>query len=66
MTRRKYICSECGNIFNEELSELIENNVQVFCEKCGAPFTLEKTKFTEKEFKPIKEVSERKRGKRLF
>jgi len=61
MPRRKYICSECGNIFNEELRELIENNVQVFCEKCGAPFTLEKTEFKEKEYKPIKEVSERKK-----
>ncbi len=61
MTRKKYICSECGNIFNEELGLLIENNIQVFCEKCGAPFTLESSELLQKEFKPIKEPSERKR-----
>ncbi len=42
-----YICSECGFVFNSELSELIENNIRVYCEQCGAPFNLEGRNFQE-------------------
>ena len=36
-----YICRECGYAFPDELSHLIESNVQVYCERCGSPFVLE-------------------------
>ena len=36
-----YICRGCGYVFPKELSELIENKVQVYCEMCGTPFSLE-------------------------
>ena len=36
-----YVCRECNYAFPDELSHLIESNVQVYCEKCGSPFILE-------------------------
>jgi DNA-directed RNA polymerase subunit RPC12/RpoP len=60
MTRKKYICAECGAIFNTELTKLIEKDIQVFCEKCGAPFNLEEGKFTEQEYKPVKHKKDKK------
>ncbi|MHA1687879.1 MAG: hypothetical protein ACTSUN_00835 [Promethearchaeota archaeon] len=42
-----YICSECGYEFPLELSKLIENNIQVYCEQCGAPFNLKGKTFRE-------------------
>ena len=36
MSKKIYICNECGFNFPIQLSGLIENNIQVFCEKCGA------------------------------
>ncbi|MHA1805174.1 MAG: hypothetical protein ACTSU4_11720 [Promethearchaeota archaeon] len=42
-----YICSECGYEFPLELSKLIEKNIQVYCEQCGAPFDLEGKTFRE-------------------
>ncbi|TXT55620.1 MAG: conserved membrane protein of unknown function [Promethearchaeota archaeon] len=62
--KRKYICADCGNIFNEELSELIEEGIQVYCEKCGAPFNLEKTKFSEKAYKPVEKISTKEKEKK--
>ena len=40
-----YICRGCGYVFPKELSELIENKVQVYCEMCGTPFSLEGIEF---------------------
>ncbi|MFW9877924.1 MAG: hypothetical protein ACFFG0_32990 [Candidatus Thorarchaeota archaeon] len=40
-----FICRECGYAFPSELSNLIERNIQVYCEKCGSPFVLEGVKF---------------------
>ena len=41
-----YICTECRYEFPVELSNLIEQNIQVYCERCGSPFILEGVKFT--------------------
>ncbi len=40
-----YVCRECGYAFPQELSHLIESNIQVYCEKCGSPFILEGVEF---------------------
>ncbi|UCC19709.1 MAG: hypothetical protein JSV62_00080 [Promethearchaeota archaeon] len=40
-----YICTECGYVFPEELSQLIESDIQVYCERCGSPFIIEGIKF---------------------
>ncbi len=39
MSKKLYVCNECGNVYREDLNNLIEENVQVFCEKCGTPFS---------------------------
>lgn len=52
MVKKKYICSECGHHFSEELAQLIEEDTQVYCENCGTPFSLEGKEFTEREYKP--------------
>ena len=54
-SKRKYICKECGNILPQELTDLIEKNVQVYCEKCGTPFIIEGVKFNQREFKQKEE-----------
>ncbi|MFX1405792.1 MAG: hypothetical protein ACFFC9_15195 [Promethearchaeota archaeon] len=53
--RPLYVCRECSYVFPEELADLIENKVQVFCEMCGTPFTLAGVEF--------KRTSERFQGK---
>jgi len=40
-----YICNECSYAFPSELSNLIEQKTQVYCERCGSPFVLEGVKF---------------------
>ena len=45
MVKKLYICRECGYVYPEELSEYIENKIQVFCERCGTPFSLEGVNF---------------------
>ncbi|MFW9972308.1 MAG: hypothetical protein ACFFDF_19135 [Candidatus Odinarchaeota archaeon] len=40
-----FVCRECGYVFPQELSYLIESNIQVYCERCGSPFILEGVKF---------------------
>ncbi len=52
MSKRIYICNECGFHFPTQLSGLIEDNIQVYCEKCGTPFSLAGVKFIERKFKP--------------
>ena len=65
MGKRIFICRECGYGFPEELSELIENKVQVYCEMCGTPFSLAGV-----EFKPVPskvtKVSKSKPSRSLF
>jgi len=40
-----YICKGCSYEFPSELSNLIEQKIQVYCERCGSPFVLEGVKF---------------------
>ncbi|MFX1522463.1 MAG: hypothetical protein ACFFCC_03045 [Promethearchaeota archaeon] len=42
---KTFICRECGYEFPNELSNLINNHIQVYCERCGSPFNLEGVKF---------------------
>ena len=42
---KTYICRECRYTFPSELSGLIENHIQVYCERCGSPFILEGVTF---------------------
>lgn len=51
MSKKIYVCRNCGNTFPNELSQLIESKTRVFCERCGTPFSLEGTKFKEPELK---------------
>ena len=51
MSKKLYICKECGNVFPEDLHHLIEKNVQIYCEKCGRPFSLEGVQFKEVKLK---------------
>ncbi|MBY9008042.1 MAG: hypothetical protein KGD63_14975 [Candidatus Lokiarchaeota archaeon] len=51
MSKKIYICNECGFHFPSQLSNLIENNVKVFCEKCGTPLNIIGTNFIERKFK---------------
>ncbi|MFX1590097.1 MAG: hypothetical protein ACFFC1_18310, partial [Promethearchaeota archaeon] len=61
-----YICRECNYAFPDELSHLIESNIQVYCERCGSPFILEGVKFKPaptpylRKKKPFYTLSERK------
>ncbi len=43
-----YICRNCQYGFPKELSKLIENEVQVYCEMCGTPFSLSGVSFKQK------------------
>jgi len=56
MSKKLYICKECGNAFPEDLHHLIEKNVQIYCEKCGRPFSLEGVQFKEVRFKEKERV----------
>lgn len=47
-----YICRSCGYGFPKELSELINNKVQVYCEMCGTPFSLAGIRFKQASVKP--------------
>ena len=40
-----HVCTNCGYSFPSELSSLIEQNIQVYCERCGSPFNLKGVKF---------------------
>ena len=35
-----YICRSCRYVFPKELSKLIDDKIQVYCEMCGTPFSL--------------------------
>ncbi|MFW9940920.1 MAG: hypothetical protein ACFFFT_07755 [Candidatus Thorarchaeota archaeon] len=64
MSKKVYICRECRYEFPSELSNLIEQNIQVYCEKCGSPFVLEGVEFkpaqtpVKRRFKPSIVLSE--------
>ncbi|MGV9204946.1 MAG: hypothetical protein ACOC44_13115, partial [Promethearchaeia archaeon] len=57
-SKKKYVCRECGHILPPELAKLLEQKVQVYCEKCGTPFVLDGVKLREKDFS--KEKKEKK------
>ena len=50
--RKIFVCQECGHVFPSELSTYIEKKTQVYCEKCGSPFSLEGVAFKPSEVKP--------------
>ncbi|MFX1313568.1 MAG: hypothetical protein ACFFHD_13320 [Promethearchaeota archaeon] len=43
--KKLYFCRECGYEFPPELSNLIDQKIQVYCERCGSPFVLEGINF---------------------
>ncbi|MFX1444498.1 MAG: hypothetical protein ACFFHV_13880, partial [Promethearchaeota archaeon] len=47
MSKKIYVCRNCGNTFPDELSYLIESKTKVYCERCGTPFSVEGIKFQE-------------------
>jgi len=51
MSKKTYVCRNCGSTFADELSHLIESKTRVFCEQCGTPFSVEGIKFKEPELK---------------
>ncbi len=51
MDKTIYVCRSCGYGFPKELSELIENKVQVYCEMCGTPFALAGIRFKQASVK---------------
>jgi len=40
-----YICRSCSYAFPKELSKLIDNRTQVYCEMCGTPFSISGVNF---------------------
>lgn len=45
MVDKIYVCRSCSYVFPKELSQLIDNKVQVYCEMCGTPFSLTGVEF---------------------
>ncbi len=56
MSKKLYVCKECENVFPEDLHQLIEKNVQIYCEKCGSPFSFEGVQFKEVRFEEKESV----------
>lgn len=56
MSKKLYVCKECGNVFPEDLHHLMEKNVQIYCEKCGRPFSLEGVQFKVVKFEKNERV----------
>ena len=52
MDKKLYICRSCGYGFPKELSELIDNKTQVYCEMCGTPFSLAGIRFKQASVNP--------------
>ena len=40
MSEKLYICRNCSYVFPKELSKLIDDRTQVYCELCGSQFSL--------------------------
>jgi len=55
MDKTLYVCRSCGYGFPKELSELIENKVQVYCEMCGTPFAMAGIRFKHASVKTSEE-----------
>ncbi len=73
MPPKIYICRECGYGFPPELSHLIENKIQVYCEMCGTPFSLAGVEFKqpkiqpqESRFKPYSREALKERSRKKF
>ena len=45
MDEKLYVCRNCRYVFPKELSRLIDDKVQVYCEMCGTPFSLSGVNF---------------------
>ena len=45
MDNKLYICRNCSYVFPKELSKLIDDRTQVYCEMCGSPFSLSGVNF---------------------
>ena len=66
MSKRIYACRDCGFVFPRDLFNLIEQNIQVYCERCGSPFILEGVKFRPaptphvRKLRPLYPISEKK------
>ncbi|MBY8978872.1 MAG: hypothetical protein KGD72_00645 [Candidatus Lokiarchaeota archaeon] len=45
MNNKLFICRNCSYVFPKELSKLIEDRTQVYCEMCGSPFSLSGVNF---------------------
>jgi hypothetical protein len=49
MENKLFVCRECGYVFPAELSKMIEDKIQVYCEMCGTPFSLTGVEFKQKQ-----------------
>ncbi|TFG07527.1 MAG: hypothetical protein EU539_04695 [Promethearchaeota archaeon] len=58
MSKKLYVCKECGFVFPEELYPLIESKTQVYCEQCGTPFSSEGIQSGEAKIKKKKSSKE--------
>jgi len=45
MSEKLFICRNCSYVFPKELSKLIDDRTQVYCEMCGSPFSLSGVNF---------------------
>ncbi len=50
MSKKLFVCSECGYVFPSELIGFIDKKIQVYCEKCGTPFKQEGVEFKQKTY----------------
>ncbi len=67
MSKTLYVCRSCGYGFPKELSELIDNKTQVYCEMCGTPFSLAGIKFKQSDksipIHPKSSIRDKKKSK---
>ncbi len=67
MNKTLYVCRSCGYGFPKELSELIDNKTQVYCEMCGTPFSLAGIKFKQSDksipIHPKSSIRDKKKSK---
>jgi DNA-directed RNA polymerase subunit RPC12/RpoP len=67
MDKTLYVCRSCGYGFPKELSELIDNKTQVYCEMCGTPFSLAGIRFKQSDksihLHPKSSIRDKKKSK---
>ena len=67
MNNTLYVCRSCGYGFPKELSELIDNKTQVYCEMCGTPFSLAGIRFKKSDksipIHPKSSIRDKKKSK---